>query len=41
MPSFTKQLILSHPQDTVVISAANAELRGLIRQMNGHPSPVI
>lgn len=41
MAAFTDQLIVSHPQDTVVVAASNDELRALIRQLGGHPFPVI
>jgi hypothetical protein len=41
MAAFTDQLIDSHPQDTVVVAASNDELRALIRQLGGHPFPVI
>lgn len=41
MVAFTGQLINSHPQDTVGVAASNDELRALIRQLGGHPFPVI
>ena len=41
MPAFTRQLINSHPQDTVMVAGSNDELRTLIQQLGGHPFPVI
>jgi hypothetical protein len=39
--ALANQLIASHGQSTVVVSGSNDELRQLIRNLGGHPFPVI
>ena len=41
IPVFANQLVSNHAQDTVVVAGTNDQLRALIRQLGGHPFPII
>jgi hypothetical protein len=39
--AFANQLVSNHPQDTVVVAGTHDQLSELIRQLGGHPFPII
>jgi broad specificity phosphatase PhoE len=41
IPAFAHQLVSNHSQDTAVVAGTNDQLRELIRQLGGHPFPII
>jgi broad specificity phosphatase PhoE len=41
IPAFANQLVSNHSQDTLVVAGTNDQLRELIRQIGGHPFPII
>jgi broad specificity phosphatase PhoE len=41
IPAFANQLVSNHPQDTVIVAGTHDQLRELIRQLGGHPFPII